>query len=310
MTPIAAVVVTAACATGGASLSLAAASPASSRTAASIAAAGQGDQLQLVVPVEGGLVGWCVTFSTPNRSGAKCPVVPTAARPIVAESWSSEAHPAVTETIALTTSAVSAVSAYGVQSPVATRTEPGLPYGLRAAFVEVQGQQSAAERRALTPLGSGGQPIAGLPASSTPAGYSLDSRAWRRPAHAPRGPCELSASPLAGLTAESGRVVLRLQSFKGIIGRPFLSCADVEYQLNSSPLDAGVVLDATHPGSAPAALPLMTPLPGHEGVFQSLGWDGRLLGRRIAGAWLLVEGGSSPQQRLTLLEHLRATVHF
>ena len=309
MTPIAAVVMTAACVTGG--LLLAAASPAaSSRTAASIAAAGQGDQLQLVVPVEGGLVGWCIIYSTPNRSGAKCPVVPTAARPIVAESWGTGSHPAVTETIALTTSAVTAVSAYGVQSPVPTRTGAGLPYGLRAAFVEVQGQQSAAERRPLTPLGSGGHPIAGLPASSTPAGYRLESRAWRRPALAPRGPCEISATPLAGLTAESGRVVLRLQSFKGIIGRPFLSCADVEYQLDSSPLDAGVVLDATHPGSAPAALPQMTPLPGHQGVFQSLGWSGRLLGRRIGGAWLVVEGGSSAGQRLTLLEHLRATVHF
>lgn len=271
----------------------------------SYAEASGGYGVQLVVPVQGGLVGWCMTYQTPNRSGGKCPVVPTAARPIVTESWSYDAHPDTTEAVAITTSAVTAVTAPGGGTSVATRAEAGLPYGLRAAFVEVAGDQPL---RTLTPLSAGGQPIAGLPPSSTPPGYGLQIRAWRPPGHAPRGPCGLSASALPGLTALSGRVVLRLESFTGIIGRPFLSCADTDYELNSSPLDAGVVLDATHPGTAPAPLPGASPVGGHPGVFQAPGWDGRLVGRRTHDAWLVVEGGSGLQQRLTLLEHLRASV--
>jgi len=310
MTWVTVVMVAVGCVIGGGSWSYAAPSQTvNARTAAAITAAGQGYALQLVTPVQGGLVGWCITYQTPNRSGARCPVVPTAGRPIVSESWSSDSHPDITEAVALTTSAVSAVSATGAPSPVPTRTQAGLPYGLRAAFVEVQGQQSPAERRPLTALAASGQPLAGLPPSSTPAGYRLASRSWRRPSQPPRGACAISATPLPGLTAESGRVVLRVQSFSGIIGRPFLSCVDTEFELNSSPLDAGVVLDATHPGVAPAPLPAGKPVPGHQGVFQAPGWNGRLVGRRTQGAWLVVEGGSSLQQRLTVLEHLHATVH-
>lgn len=305
-----AVVVSAGCVIAGASLSLAEASPAANaRTVAASSSRNQTYGVQLVVPVQGGLVGWCMTYQTPGRSGGKCPVVPTAARPIVAESWSYDPRRDITEAVALTTSAVASVSAPGGGSSVQTRTEAGLPYGLRAAFVEISGQQPPGEVRALTPFAAGGTPIAGLAPSSTPAGYRLQSRPWRRPAHAPPGPCGLSATALPGLSALSGRVVLRLQSFTAIIGRPFLSCADTEYEFNGSPFDAGVVLDATHPGTAPAPLPAMNPVAAHPGVFQAPGWNGRLVGRRTQGAWLVVEGGSSLQQRLTLLEHLRATVH-
>lgn len=277
--------------------------------AAATSAGTQGFGLQLVVPVQGGLVGWCMVYQTPNRSGAKCPVVPSNDRPIVTESWNYDARPDITEAVALTTSSVNSVSVPGGPSSVLTHTEAGLPYGLRAAFVEIPGGSAAEHRPLLTPLSAGGQPVTGLPPTSTPAGYFLQSRAWRRPGHAPRGACAISATPLPGLVAQSGRVVLRVQPFTGLIGRPFLSCVDTQFALNSSPLDAGVVLDATHPGTAPAALPNMKPLPAHSGVFQALGWDGRLLGRRTHNAWLVVEGGSSVQQRLTVLEHLRASVH-
>ena len=278
-------------------------------TAAATSAGTQGNGLQLVVPVQGGLVGWCMVYQTPNRSGAKCPVVASTNRPIVAESWSYDSHPDLTEVVALTTSAVNAVSVPGGPSSVLTHTEAGLPYDLRAAFVEMPGGSANAHRPLLTPLAAGGQPIAGLSPTSTPTGYFLQSRAWKRPGHAPRGACEISATALPGLTAQSGRVVLHLDSFSGLIGRPFLSCVDTQFELNDSPLDAGVVLDATHPGTAPAAMPDMKPLPRHSGVFQALGWDGRILGRRTHNAWLVVEGGSSVEQRLSVLEHLHATVH-
>lgn len=277
-------------------------------TAAATSAGTPGYGVQLVVPVQGGLVGWCMTYQTPNRSGAKCPVVPSSDRPIVAESWAYDSHADVTEAVVLTTSAVNAVSVPGGPSSVLTHTEAGLPYGLRAAFAEIPGGSAAERRPLLTALSAGGQPIAGLAPTTTPAGYYLQSRAWQRPGNAPHGACAISATPLSGLVAESGRVVTHLVAFSGLIGRPFVSCVDTEFSLNSSPLDAGVVLDATHPGTAPAALPEMKPLPGHSGVFQAPGWDGRLLGRRTQNAWLVVEGGSSVQQRLTVLEHLHASV--
>ena len=283
-------------------------SRASVREAASVSGGAQAYQLQLVAPVQGGLVGWCMTYATPHRSGGKCPVLPSTGRPIVAETWSSSSAPPITEGVALTTSQVTAVSVPGTPS-VLTRAA-GLPYGLRAAYVEIPGQQPVREHPPrLTPLAVNGQPIAQPGPLPTPSAYGLQSKPWRRPAHAPRGVCAMSATPLPGLVAEAGRVVQRLGSFTGVIGRPFLSCVDIEYQLNGSPLDAGVVLDATHPGVAPAALPNMRAVPGRQGIFQAPGWNGRLVGRRTAHAWLLVEGGSSLQQRLTVLEHLRASVH-
>jgi hypothetical protein len=274
-----------------------------------LSARAQPYDVQLVAPVQGGLVGWCMTYDTPHRSGGKCPVLPTAARPIVAESWSSSSAPAVTEVVALTTGQVSSMSLPGARSSVLTQAQPGLPYGLRAGFIEISGQQPvAAPRPALTPFGANGLPLAEASPPS-PTTYGLASKAWRRPAHAPSGACAISATPLPGLAARSGRVVLRLRSFTGIIGRPFLSCVDTQYELNGSLLDAGVLLDATRPGVAPAALPGMRAVSGHGGVVQAPGWDGMLVGRRTGHAWLLVEGGSSLQQRLTVLEHLRAAVH-
>jgi len=267
-------------------------------------------ELLLVPPIEGGLVGWCMTYQSPHSSGGKCPVIPTPRRPILAESWGFTSPPPITEAVALTTGQVAAVSVRGGPSSVGTRAEVGLPYGLRAAFVEIPGQpRPGADHLPITALDASGQPIRQLEPPATPPGYELESKFWKRPARAPRGACQISAASLPGLEAEWGHMVLRLRSLTGILGRPFLSCADTEYYLDNWPLDAGVVLDATHPGAEPAPLPNMTPVPAHPGVFQALGWNGKLVGRRSAGAWLLVEGGSDLQQRVTLLAHLRATLH-
>lgn len=273
-------------------------------------ASSQGYGLTLTAPVQGGLVGWCMAYETPHRSGGKCPVIATPDRPIVTEAWGSGSGSSVTEVVVLTTSQVTAVSVAGTASVVPTRAEAGLPYGLRAAYVEIPGQLPAPERRPrIIALGANGQALAQTGPAATPSGYTLATKSWQRPAHAPRGVCQISSAPLSGLTAQSGHVVVSLRSFTGTVGRPFLSCVDTEYQFSGAILDAGVVLDATHPGLAPAALPNMRPVAGHRGVFQAQGWDGTLVGRRTAGAWLVVEGGSGLGQRLTVLQHLRATVH-
>jgi hypothetical protein len=294
---------------GGASWSLAGVSAAAgARTAHAVSAGSQGYEVMLVAPVQGGLVGWCMTYQSPGRTGGKCPVIAATGRPILAESFGFSPSPPVTEVVAVTTGQVASVSVPGARSSVATRAEPGLPYGFRAAFVEVPGTAPSPEGRPrMTALDSSGQPIPVAGQPLTPSQYGLESSPWRRPAHAPHGVCTLSAAPLPGLVAEGGRVALRLRSFTGIIGRPFLSCIDTEYRLGNQPLDAGVILDATHPGVAPAPLPGMRPVRAHHGIFQAPGWNGQLVGRRIRGAWLLVEGGGL-SQRLTVLQRLHATV--
>jgi hypothetical protein len=69
------------------------------------------------------------------------------------------------------------------------------------------------------------------------------------------------------------------------------------------------VLNAAHPGARPEQLHDFKPMPGHPGAFEAAGWTG-LVARRIPGAWIVVEGGSGLQQRLTVLEHLRASIHL
>jgi hypothetical protein len=55
----------------------------------------------------------------------------------------------------------------------------------------------------------------------------------------------------------------------------------------------------------------MKAVAGHPGIFQAEGaaGEGQMLARRVAHAWLVVEeSGSIIEQRLALLEHLRAVV--
>jgi hypothetical protein len=54
----------------------------------------------------------------------------------------------------------------------------------------------------------------------------------------------------------------------------------------------------------------MEPVPGHTDIYQAPGPEGELLGRRIAGAWLVVEKGQGLQQRLGFLEHLRVELEL
>ena len=96
----------------------------------------------------------------------------------------------------------------------------------------------------------------------------------------------------------------------GLASGSFLSCASTEYVLHGQSLEAAVVLDGEHPGSTPAAIPGMESVPGHAGVVQSRAVAEDLVGRRIRGAWLLVEGRDDLRQRLAVLAQLRATVHL
>jgi len=215
----------------------------------------------------------------------------------------------------LTAPAVAAVSVEG-RAPVPTRSG-GLPYGLRYATVPVK-------RLRVTPVAfdARGQRITTAGFEPTPKRHEFEGpyapHAWTAPSTPPAAPCELSASGLPGLSPVGGDVVLRVKGYRMFETRAFQSCADTYYTFGSSTLEAGVLLDAEHPGATPASLPSITPAPGAAGVLDAPGGimrgghsgSNNLTAERLPGGWLVVTGGSGAPQQLQLLRHLHATIHL
>jgi hypothetical protein len=278
--------------------------------AAPVARIAAGGEVMLVSKVSAGSAGWCMAVVTERSSGCSKAVV---GAPIVGESWSSGSPPLVTEGGALTTCQVASVSVDG-SPPVATRAEPATVDGLclRGVVVEIPSNELRHEP-SFTALNARGERIAVPTKPGLPLALRLSTRRdWRAPECPPHSPCELSVHHMSGLVARWGAVATRVRSYPGLVGRAFQSCVDAEYfNSEEQPIHAAVLLDAAHPGVTPGPLPGMKPLVGHPGIFQAPGGSGAMTARRIRGAWLVVEGGGSTlQERLVGLEHLRATVHL
>ena len=237
--------------------------------------------------------------------------------PIVAEIWSGQGEPPIQTGVVLTTSHVAAVSVTGGMV-VRTRAESVLPDHLRAAVVEARGGAvrniggfivSKASLH-FTALSSTGTPLFRDVAPRPALEFEVPNRSWDSPASEPAGICTLSVSgALAGLAVQGGSVMTKLSPHTDRLGSEFVSCVSTMYRLSNWPIVAGVLVDASRPGDAPGPLPAMQPLPMHPGILQGPGVEGPTVARRIAGAWLVVAGGKDLVQRLSLLEHLRATVH-
>ncbi len=205
---------------------------------------------------------------------------------------------------------------------------PGhLPFHLRLVQVNIPRARGGAAANPGTPPSPGSR---GAPPSPgiTPSLIAVDShgrtipsvvpahparaiRWWERPSAAPPGPCQLRSTGLEGLIPEWGHVASAIVPDRApIIGRAFFSCIDTEYYLHGWPLRAAILLDAAHPGSAPAAIPGLRPIPGERGLLDGLGppaEDG-LTARRTGNAWLVVAGGSGPAQRIEVLRHLTVSI--
>lgn len=215
----------------------------------------------------------------------------------------------------ITAPAVAAVSVEG-RTPVPTRAA-GLPYGMRYATVAVKSPRA-------TPVAfdARGRRIAAAGFEALPERHEFEgpyaARAWSAPASPPAAPCELSASGSSGLSPVGGDVIGRVKGYRLFESRAFQSCADTYYALDGSTLEAAVLLDAEHPGAAPAPLPDLTPALGAANVFDAPGGimrGGRagsdnLTAERLPGAWLVVTGGSGPAQQLEVLRHLHATIRI
>jgi hypothetical protein len=266
------------------------------------------DELAFSPPMTGGSLGWCVDYRTSGDSSGACPQTTSAVSPMLEPSWGSSAPPPVTRGFVLTTSAVAAVSVNGSPA-IPTRAVAAVPDGLRAVLVEFAslGGRLFGHLPRVLALSPAGNAIKRRGASREYPDYELDGVFWQRPSRPPRGACLLSSSRLPGLTPEWGHVVSKLRSFTDLLAPALLSCIDTEYYLDNWPLDAAVVLNASHPGARPGPLYDFKRVSGHPGVFASAGWIGQVA-RRIPGAWIVVEGGSGLQQRLTVLERLRASI--
>jgi hypothetical protein len=265
--------------------------------------------LEFSPPIEGGSVGWCVGYRTSNESSSACPRRTSAVSPILEPSWGSSAPPPVTQGFVLTTSMVAAVSVNGSPA-IPTHADAAVPDGLRAVLVEFASPGGRLLRHLprVVALDGRGNPIKRSEPSFRYPGYGLEGVFWQQPSRAPHGACELSANQLPGLTPEWGHVVPKIRSFTGLLPPALLSCIDTEYYLENWPLDAAVVLNAAHPGAPPEPLYDFKQVPGHPGVVESPSTS--QVARRAGGAWIVVEGGSGLQQRLTVLAHLRASIHL
>lgn len=274
----------------------------------------------LVPDPQGGSVGWNLATgyqTTTEGSGGSDELTTTSTGPIFAEGGCQEDATRI-DVYALTTSEVAAVSVAGGM-PIPTTTNSTLPDGLRAAAVEVlrhngrPGIRSNCPR--VTPLDVNGKPIGRKGKPGRPQTFKLPgTRQWKAPARPPRGVCELTAAQMPRETvAYRGYVATQIRPYHGLLGRAFLSCVDTVYIYHEEHhLTSAVLLNASHPGATPPPLPGMEPLAGHPGIFEALGASGRVVARRVPGAWLMVEEEDSISLRVPveLLNHLRATIHL
>jgi hypothetical protein len=274
-------------------------------------------KLRVAPALEAGALGWeyIETEAGGGKSSACCSALTHPAQLLGAsKDLGRGSGPWWTGTV-ITAPAVAAVSVEG-RAPVPTRSG-GLPYGMRYAAVAVKSA-------GVTPVAfnARGQRVVAAGFEALPKRHEFEGpyapHAWTAPAPPPAASCELSVSGLSGLSPVGGDVVLRVKGYRMFESRAFQSCADTYYTLDSSTLEAAVLLDAEHPGVTPAALPYLTPAPGAAGVFDApggfirggRGGSNNLTAERLPGAWLVVTGGSGSAQQLELLRRLHATTHL
>ncbi len=261
--------------------------------------------------LDGGSYGWCVRE---GGGGGSCATLPTETRLTAKRAISigatagmfvSDSHEQ--QVTAFLTRAVHGVLADGRPTSMITRAQ--LPYGLRLVQIDLARRSAfGSAMPALLAVGAGGRPLAYLTEESP--GFGGQIRWWEKPARGAPGACQIRAHGLPALEPEWGHVAAAVKPYPAkIIGRAFFSCADSEYYLRNWPLKTAILLDAQHPGAAPASIPGMRAIAGSAGLFSAPGdWDGEITAVRQGSAWLVVAGGSGLTQRIGVLRHLTASV--
>jgi hypothetical protein len=277
------------------------------------------DYRVLFVPsLQGGTAGWCLTVVRSAKSGCAIPFVSKG--PVVAEGCETSTHPLVIEVYAVVSGKVTSVSVAGGR-PIPTRRESSLPDGLRAVFVEIDGQagQSApsSERSCphFTAFDAEGRQMTQSASSRGQLQVLLPRQwEWRGPSRPPYGVCAINDVKGTEFAVRGEDILTKVDAVRGLIVGGFLSCASTEYfeAREDTYLDTAVLLNAARPGADVPSLPGMRHLTGHPGIFSAQGWQGKLLARNLGHAWLVVEeeGGTGVTDALALIEQLDATVQL
>jgi hypothetical protein len=302
---------------------IAVASGASVACAGSPAASSHGqvardEQLALLpIHLRAGDGGWCLTpVTVTGCPNARLPAQLGPFRgPVIAELWtgtSGSDGSSVETRIALTTDDVAAVSLEG-RPAVKTHSSPFMPRGFRGAIVDLHGHPKEQSAPALPfsrfiALNAAGQRLAQSYELGPPLTFEAPNRNWEPGAPQPKGPCSARVVGLKSLAFQGGSVMTAVTRHRDIRGREFVDCWHADYVLGKWPVEVDILLDAEHPGARPAALPAMSQLSGHSGVYAGPGTSRESIAARIRGAWLLVTNGAGIQQRLAVLEHARTTV--
>jgi hypothetical protein len=255
--------------------------------------AGKRYDLQLYPDLDAGNIGWVVSVrfhGTRQLSDTSGGGFPAKGTPLVGETVIDQGE----FVYVLTAPDVAAVRvAHG--PTILTTTASRLPFGIRVAIWRSVADITGPAPK-LTALNASGYVIPTVHVSDQPQEPAVG---WQRPRPPASGSCSLNAAPGSGLSAQWGRVVTAIHGDRAVIGRAFLSCINTEYSFQGSPLEAAVLLDATHSGTPPAMLAEMSPVPGHPDIFNREDVaGGGFTARRIGNAWLVVEGTNGLSQRV------------
>jgi hypothetical protein len=283
--------------------------------------AAPGARVSLVPTLDAGQAGWCMQMVTRNvigsltRSSRTCSAPPTSTGPIFAEACEGGGREGAIVFV-LTQNDVASVSIAGGRR-IPTTTNSTLPEGLRAVSLQAPEYKPKPVFRqcpAVIPFDASGKVIAKRGKRGIPLAVRLPRETWEHPERPSRGVCEFTATQLRlGTVAWDGAVATRITTVPRLLGRALLSCAQTVYiHSGGHYVSSAVLLDASHPGMPPPPLPGMKTLAGHPGVFEAQSSEGRMVARRIPGAWLVVteETPSGLAVPVELLEHLRATIHL
>ncbi len=280
-----------------------------------------GARVSLVPVLDAGRAGWCMQTVTRivtgnvTSSSRACPEPPTSTGSIFAEECEDGEDGAIV--FVLTQRDVASVSIAGSRR-IPTTTNATLPDGLRAASLQAPEYEPKLSYLRHCPtivaFDASGNAIASPARHGIPLAARLPRRTWAHPERLPQGVCELTATRLRlGTVAWEGAVVTRITAVPRLLGRALLSCARTVYiHSGGHYVSAAALLDASHPGTPPPPLPGMKPLAGHLGVFEAQSSEGRMVARRIPGAWLVAteETPIGLAVPVELLEHLRVTIHL
>jgi hypothetical protein len=228
-----------------------------------------------------------------------------------------------TAAILMTTPQVAAVRISPAVT-ILTRADSALPDGYRLAL-EVQ--QTSAKGRLHRPdqfrqpvaLDVNGRAIAVKSALVVPSDAAVN---WQRSAvgtqerlpnearRPPAGACEIDTGGVRGAHPVAGQVVQHVHGFPGLPGTAYLTCATVYFNYRGAPATAAVLLDARHPGTAPASFPYATALSANVETVEQPDWSLATFSARRVGpaAWLIVQASGSLAARLAILDRLRACV--